>query len=152
MGENGIIHAADQHTCQECTQPYKRRADIITGDDPAALVGMDENHNVPALNGEDADMAAKSGEQARENAQDIASAIIDEEMDVDDLNDSYTTMTVVDGIVISSPIHTLNFLLLTSANISFSIVLMITALQKLQTPEVDLFVLYMNICMEQNVV
>ena len=49
LGENGIIHAANQHTCQECTQPYKRTADMITGDDPAALVGIDENHDVPAL-------------------------------------------------------------------------------------------------------
>ena len=149
LGENGIIRAADQHTCQECTQPYKKRADIITEDDPAALVGVDENRNVPALSGdsEDADMAAEAAEQ-RENSP----AATDEEMDVDDRNDSYTTMAVVDGIVIPSPVHTLKFQSITTANICFSIVLMMTALQNLQTPEVDLFVLYMNICIEQNVV
>jgi hypothetical protein len=43
LGENGLIHAADQHKCQECTQPYRKTADIITEDDPAALVGMDKN-------------------------------------------------------------------------------------------------------------
>ena len=59
LGENGLICAADQHTCQECTQPYKRTADIITGDDPAALVGMDENWNVPAYVGESADLAVR---------------------------------------------------------------------------------------------
>ena len=25
LGENGLICAADQHTCQECTQPYKKQ-------------------------------------------------------------------------------------------------------------------------------
>ena len=43
LGENGIICAADEHACKECTQPYKKTADIITGDNPAALVGVDEN-------------------------------------------------------------------------------------------------------------
>ena len=57
MGENGLIRAADQHTCQECTQPYKRTAYIITGDDPAALVGMDENWNVPEYVGDSAVLA-----------------------------------------------------------------------------------------------
>ena len=60
LGENGLICAADQHTCQECTQPYKRTPDIITGDDPAALVGMDKNQNVPAYVGENADLAAEN--------------------------------------------------------------------------------------------
>jgi len=68
LGENGIIHAADQHTCHECIQPYEKSADIIiTGDDPAAVVGMDEGCNVPALAGEDADLAAEAAGQAREN-------------------------------------------------------------------------------------
>ena len=100
LGENGIIRAANQHTCQECTQPYKRTADMITGDDPAALVGIDENHDVPALTGDNAGLAAEAADQARENAMHAAS--VDEEMDVD-LNDSYVTMAVVDGIVISPP-------------------------------------------------
>jgi len=102
LGENGIIRAADQHTCPECTQPYKRTADIITGDDPAALVGMDENRNVPALAGEDADIAAEAAEQARENVL-HAAADDDQEMDIDEQNYSYTTMAVVDGIVMSPP-------------------------------------------------
>ena len=43
LGENGIIRAADKHACSECTQAYKRTADIITGDDPTAVAGNDEN-------------------------------------------------------------------------------------------------------------
>ena len=40
----------------------KKTADIITRDDPAALVGMDENWNVPAYVGENADLAAEDAE------------------------------------------------------------------------------------------
>jgi hypothetical protein len=57
LGENGIIRSAQNHFCSECTQDYKRAADRITGDDPAALVGIDENRSVPVLQGEDADLA-----------------------------------------------------------------------------------------------
>jgi hypothetical protein len=121
LGENGIIRAADQHTCQECTQPYKRTADIITGDDPAALVGIDENRNVPALIGENAGLAAEAAEQVQENAIHAAS-VVDQEMDVD-LNGSYTTMAVVDGIVISPPVYNLNFQLIAITDLCLALCL-----------------------------
>ena len=105
LGENGIIRAADQHSCKECTQPYKSTADIITGDDPAALVGVDENWNVPALVGEGAELAA---EQARQTASHSAS-IADQEMADNNPNNSYITMVVVDGIVISPPVCNLYY-------------------------------------------
>ncbi|TFK32970.1 hypothetical protein BDQ12DRAFT_572305, partial [Crucibulum laeve] len=38
LGENGVIRNAEDHSCDECTHKYKRTADIITGDDPAAVV------------------------------------------------------------------------------------------------------------------
>ena len=101
LGEKGLIHAADQHKCQECTQHYKKTADIITGDDPAAFVGIDENWNVPALVRENADLAAEAAEQARANALHAASKT-DQEMVDNNSNGSYVTMAVVDGIVISS--------------------------------------------------
>lgn len=115
LGENGIIRAADQHSCKECTQPYKRTADIITGDDPAALVDMDENQNVPALVGEHADLAAEAAEQARQNAFHAASTA-DQDMAIDYPTNSYSTMAVVDGIVISPPVHNLTFTQFTMAN------------------------------------
>ena len=107
LGENGIIRAADQHSCQECTQPYKRTADIITEDDPAALVGIDENRDVPPLIGENADIVAQAIEQ--ENVTHAAS--VDQDMDID-LNGSHVTMAVVDGIVISPPVYNLIFQLI----------------------------------------
>ena len=84
MGENGIICAADEHACKECTQPYKKTADIITGDNPAALVGVDENRAVPALVGEGDNLPAEADEQARQNTSEAASAV-NEEMNIDDL-------------------------------------------------------------------
>ena len=63
---------------------------------------MDENRAVPELLGEDADLAAEAAEQARQNALETAN----QEMDIDNspANASYTTMAVVDGIVISSSV------------------------------------------------
>ena len=49
LGERGIIQAAENHHCAECTQPYKSSADHISFYIPAATVGMDENTPVPAL-------------------------------------------------------------------------------------------------------
>ena len=52
LREKGHIRAAHTHECPECTQPYKATADILlTGEDPAALVGEDENRPVPPLVG-----------------------------------------------------------------------------------------------------
>ena len=47
LGEKGIIKAADQHACDECTQPYKGTADTFPGGDPAGIVGVDRNVTVP---------------------------------------------------------------------------------------------------------
>ena len=57
LGESGIIRSADHHQCGECTHAYKATADILTGDDPAGLVGVDENRAIPALAGPDANLA-----------------------------------------------------------------------------------------------
>jgi hypothetical protein len=43
LEKSGVITQGYSHSCSECTHPYKSTADVITGDDPAALVGQDEN-------------------------------------------------------------------------------------------------------------
>ena len=49
LGENGIIRAADEHACDECSQKRKHSSDAIF-DDPAAVVGVDAtDDNIPAL-------------------------------------------------------------------------------------------------------
>ena len=49
LGDNGVIKCARNHSCSQCTHKYKETADRITGDDPAAVLGVDENHQVPVL-------------------------------------------------------------------------------------------------------
>src|SRR5882724_12928127 len=76
LGNNGIIKCAQNHSCSECTHKYKETADRITADDPTAVLGIDENHQVPALVGEGAELAIQDAAQARSNADDA--------MDVDE--------------------------------------------------------------------
>ena len=96
LGENGIIRAADMHACSECTHAYKRTADIITGDDPAAMAGNDENRLVPPLVGEGAAAAAQDAAEAREHAEAQQHNRTDETMDVDH---APVKMVVLDGLV-----------------------------------------------------
>jgi CxC5 like cysteine cluster associated with KDZ transposases/CxC6 like cysteine cluster associated with KDZ transposases len=99
LGSKGIIQNAQGHACSECTHAYKAVADIITGDDPAALVGHDENRNVPVLVGEGADLAAQHAAEARQHAiQARQPGAAAEAMDVDNPR-APVVMAVVDGVV-----------------------------------------------------
>jgi hypothetical protein len=102
LGENGIIRVADGHQCSECTQPYKRTVDVITGEDPAALVGVDEQREVPVLVGEGADLAVQDATRARINALHPQPA--NDDMEVDH---GSVTMAVLDGIVMGPPVSVL---------------------------------------------
>ena len=68
LGDEGIIKCADGHSCSGCTQSFKKIVDRITEEDPAALLGVDKSGVVPALTGEDADLAVQDAAQARFNA------------------------------------------------------------------------------------
>jgi len=101
LGEQGIIRAADQHACSECTQPYKKASDAVM-DDPAAVVGVDENQDVPPL-----------AEDNRVSPQPLPASPIsqgnsDNAMDVDKRN---VTMVVLDGVVMGPTVNYLNFIL-----------------------------------------
>ena len=94
MGENGIIRAADQHACGECTQEYKKTSDVVF-DDPAAVVGMDAtDDNIPAmtLNHEEVQVDLP---QIPVNA--------DDEMDVDAIRN--IKMVVLDGVVMGPQVN-----------------------------------------------
>jgi hypothetical protein len=96
LGENGIIRAADKHACSECTHVYKRTPDILTGNDPAAVAGNDENRVVPPLVGEDAALAANAV-CARQTAQNHQAAMDENnEMEVDH---APVKMVILDGLV-----------------------------------------------------
>ena len=96
LGEQGIIRAADQHACSECTQPYKKTSDAIMND-PAAVIGVDENRNVPQL-AENADVP----DQLHPISPIINNS--DDDMDVDIKT---VTMVVVDGIVMGPTVSLL---------------------------------------------
>jgi hypothetical protein len=98
LGKEGIIRKADQHSCSECTHPYKSTADRIVNNDPAALLGVDENYVVPALEGEDADLAVQDAAQARLNVHNARNVV--------DRNDDKAPvkLVVMDGQVMG-PCH-----------------------------------------------
>jgi hypothetical protein len=97
LGENGVVRSAQNHFCSECTHHYRTNADRITRDDPAALLGVDENRTVPVLTGEDADLAAQDAAQARyvaETAMDV-----DQASTLEHESEAPVKMVVLDGIV-----------------------------------------------------
>ena len=99
LGDNGVIKCAQNHSCSECTHKYKETADRITGDDPAAVLGVDENHQVPALVGEGAELAVQDAAQARLNARLAAQARsnADDAMDVDESSQSSSSDEDIDA-------------------------------------------------------
>jgi hypothetical protein len=86
LGEGGIIQSANHHECSECAHPFKAAPEFITGDDPAAVVGIDENRTVPALQGPASDLPAAAAQSVPE----------EEAMDIDH---APVRMVVLDGIV-----------------------------------------------------
>jgi hypothetical protein len=100
LGEEGVIRSAEDHFCSECTHDYKKTADRITGDDPAALLGVDENHTVPVLTGDNADLAVQDAAQARLNAENA----MDVDRSLSPSEDTALKLVVLDGIVMG-PTH-----------------------------------------------
>ena len=49
LSENGLIRAANQHSCTQCTQKYKATSDININADSAAVAGVDDNQAVPLM-------------------------------------------------------------------------------------------------------
>jgi len=98
LGENGIIRAANQHSCGECTQPYRHTADTMPGIDPAAVVGIDENRVVPGLAEAAAPVISELANYPNTSTSDRipAQSSNDEDMDVDS---AFVQMVVIDGIV-----------------------------------------------------
>jgi len=91
LGENGIIRAADQHACTECTQEYKKISDVIF-DDPAAVVGIDAtDDNIPVM------------ESSHEEVQIEIPDTADDEMDVDAIQN--IRMVVLDGVVMGPQVN-----------------------------------------------
>ena len=92
LGENGVIRCAEGHACKECTRDYKRAADVIGNiNDPAALVGVDENQEVPAFRGQQENLELED-----DNEMDVDESSEDSQNEV---NRASVHMVVMDGIV-----------------------------------------------------
>ena len=92
LGDNGRIAAAHQHTCLDCTQKYRKTADVIN-EDEAAMVGVDEQHAVPSLVGGNV-----SGVQNTNPPQTAEAGQTDSSQMEVDSDSRGVTMAVLDGI------------------------------------------------------
>ena len=120
LGNQGIISLAKDHTCSECTQPYRASSDVHPNIDAAAVVGMDERRNVPPLiqeeeNSEDEMMAIDEENiaapatvnQAQQNQPDDLQDLMDVDVTLDAIPNTTpdttpkqdVTMAVLDGLV-----------------------------------------------------
>lgn len=88
LGQNGIIQAAKEYHCSECTHVYKRPSDIRASADPTATLGDDN-----ALT-----------RQNTHPSMGQSSSIESERIDVDSPIARDVTMAVVDGIVFGPPV------------------------------------------------
>jgi hypothetical protein len=151
LGQNGVIRSAADHACDECTHVYKNTADVITGDDPAAIVGVDENRAVPVLLGDNADLAAQDAAQAQQHARDRGGGH-DEPMDVDNVPSAFVTMVVLDGVVMGPTVSQISQIDVTILIIlSSSIVHEMVVLMNWQMHEEDNIALNTKPSMELNV-
>lgn len=119
LGEAGMIRAADQHTCSECAQEYKATSDLVINEDPAAIVGVDENQRVPQL--------AEEHNPLQTPAGDTDTSMRSPSADDIDVDHALVKMVVVDGIVMGTTVSILKLVLNNTKN-KFSIVHMIIAL------------------------
>ena len=108
LGKSGVIQSAENHSCAECSQPYRARSDLILNpNDHSAVLGVDNDIS--------AGVAQTSGAQNPEL-----------EVDVDVQN---VTMKVVDGIVVGTKVFLFKIPCKLFLILIFSIVHMITAHQ-----------------------
>jgi CxC5 like cysteine cluster associated with KDZ transposases len=87
FGNNGIIQSAENHSCGECSQPYRATSDVILNpNDPSALLGVDN---------------PSAAEDIQSGLNNPTSENSDSNMDIDVRN---VTMVVVDGIVVGTKV------------------------------------------------
>ena len=94
LGEDGGIRLSDRHTCSECTQEHKSVADFLPRvHDPAAVLGVDENRDIPQL----VPAAALAVPNVTEPEDHM-------NVDIEDEKKTMVTMVIMDGIVMG-PTH-----------------------------------------------
>ena len=100
LGQSGVIQSAENHSCAECSQPYRAQSDLISNsNDHSAVLGVD-------------DVEAEVIQASSNNEL---------EMDVDVPN---VTMKVLDGIVVGTKVY-LNYNFLQIIFLSYHLALCI---------------------------
>jgi len=100
LGQSGVIQSAENHSCAECSQPYRAQSDLISNsNDHSAVLGVDHV-------GAEVIQASSNNEL---------------EMDVDVPN---VTMKVLDGIVVGTKVY-LNYNFLQIIFLSYHLALCI---------------------------
>ena len=112
LGQEGIVRAADNHACSECTQPYKRTSDAVLNN-PAAVVGVDDNRDISPFAGNDEDLPEPPP----------GSSISMDDSDDDEVVKN-VKMVVLDGIVMGPTVNLPNSVLnIIDTNLIFIIAL-----------------------------
>jgi hypothetical protein len=111
LGEDGVIRSAEGHHCEDCTHKYKTEADVMPEmHDPAGVVGVDENRNVPEYAGEEEEVDINdSGSEESSDREDSPMEVDEPGRETDSTNSAqqeepeqtqgFVQMVVLDGIV-----------------------------------------------------
>ena len=99
LGNAGIIEPGKAHACSQCSQPYKAFADFMVNEDPAAVIGVDENSAVPVLERQYAHLSARETAVERQAAHLRANNVNNSVTDAMDVDYDNCAMVVMDGIV-----------------------------------------------------
>ena len=112
LGNAGIIEPGKEHSCSQCSQPYKSTADFMINDDPAAVIGADENSAVPVLTGEYANISARETAAERQVARIRANNLNNRDENDLDMNDNDVDdvrMIILDGVVMAPMVNYFNY-------------------------------------------
>jgi hypothetical protein len=114
LGSNGVIQPAHGHMCNECTQEYKERADVL----PGGQIDQDVGEEYHGSNGS----VASSEEEPQRNHQAQFTNPV--------------KMVVVDGIVMGTLVSFCDFCLICHSNCMISVVHFRIVLESWRTTEV----------------
>jgi hypothetical protein len=115
LGNAGIIEPGKEHSCSQCSQPYKSTADFMINDDPAAVIGADENSAVPVLTGEYANISAHETAAECQVARIRANNLNNRDENDLDMNDNDVDdvrMIILDGVVMAPMVNYFNYFFL----------------------------------------
>jgi hypothetical protein len=142
VGDKGIIRAADQHHCSECTQKYNAQTDQVSFYDPAATVGIDENELAPRLEVEVGDTQVYPNTQQTQSSNTVQ-ASADGNADV--------RMVVLDGIVVGPTVGFSEYFIILKSNYINSIVPIIIVKRICLIPEEVFSVRHISMSLVQGV-